>query len=150
MKLGKLLSFEEFVDLSEWAVANGYYRNDPKVFTPGMGWYLPWYFDPSGERERRGEHVMLKQSQKGHLGFLSIHYWNDWADKRPPICVVCPNGETWEIDRKSSNGDGWKVSGEWPNISCTPSIVVPGYHGWLGVNGYPPGTFSPDLEGRSI
>lgn len=80
--------------------------------------------------------------------FLSVHYWRDWSAKRPPICVVCPNGETWEIDRKSSNGDGWKVTGDLPNISCTPSIVVHGYHGHLGSNGAPPGQFTGDIEGR--
>jgi hypothetical protein len=143
MKLTKILSFEEYLELGEWAVANGFYRNDPRVFTPGMAWYMPYYFDPRGEREKRGEHVMFKQSQKGALGFLSVHYWRDWSDKRAPICVVCPNGETWEIDRKSSNGDGWVVTGDFPNITCSPSIIVQGYHGFLRN-----GEFTPDLEGR--
>lgn len=143
MKLTKLLSYEEFDDMNEQAVKNGLYRMDRRVFTPGMGWYQPYYFDPTGERERLGEHVMFKAEHKGKLGFLSIHYWNDWSDKRSPLCVVCPNGEQWEVDRKSSNGDGWKVTGEWPNITCFPSIVVRGYHGWLK-----DGEFSPDIEGR--
>jgi hypothetical protein len=143
MKLTKILSFEEYRELGERAVANGFYRDDPRVFTPGMAWYMPYYFDPTGERENRGEHVMFKQSRKGVLGFLSVHYWRDWSDKRAPMCVVCPNGEPWEIDRKSSNGDGWVVTGDFPNITCAPSIVVQGYHGFLRN-----GEFTPDLEGR--
>ncbi len=74
---------------------------------------------------------------------LSIHYWKDWSHIRPPICVVCPNGEQWEIDRKSSNGTGWTVKGEWPNLTCSPSIVVEGYHGFLK-----DGLFTADTEGR--
>lgn len=65
------------------------------------------------------------------LGLLSEHYWQTWSRVRPPLCVVCPNGAQWEIDRKSSNGSGWVVTGSWPNLNCSPSIVVPGYHGFL-------------------
>jgi hypothetical protein len=86
---------------------------------------------------------MFKLADCGRLGFLSVHYWRDWSDKRPPICVVCPNGEWWEVDRKSSNGEGWIVTGELPTITCSPSIVVDGYHGFLRA-----GEFTPDLEGR--
>lgn len=125
------------------AVARGFYRNDSRIFTPGMVWPQPWCFDPTGERERTGKHVMFKAERKGTLGFLSPHYWRDWSDKRPPLSIVCPNGEVWEIDRKSSNGDGWVVSGEFPNITCSPSIVVNGYHGFLR-----DGEFTADLEGR--
>jgi hypothetical protein len=141
--------------MNEWAVNNGYWRYDPHVFTPGMGWYLPYYYDPFDElaklREsgiRTREEPMITKDRKGELGFLSKFYWRDWADKRPPIAVVCPNGEIWEIDRKSSNGEGWTVSGEWPNLSCSPSIVVEGYHGFLGISGAPPGKFTSDIEGR--
>ncbi|MEJ0047048.1 MAG: hypothetical protein WDN04_13735 [Rhodospirillales bacterium] len=135
MRLTRLLTFEEFAAMSDKAVADGFWRNDPRVFTPGMGWVMPWYWDPTGERERIGKprHDYAGASRRAR--FL--------ADKRPPICIVGPNGETWEIDRKSKNGDGWKVTGEWPNLTCTPSIVVEGYHGIL-TNG----EFGLDLDGR--
>lgn len=125
------------------AIADGLYVNDRRVFTPGMGWTMPWYYDPTGERERQNKHVMIPAAEKGKLGFLSTYYWRDWADIRPPLCIVCPNGETWEADRKASNGEGWEIRGEWPNLTITPSIVVRGYHGFL-TNG----EFTPDLEGR--
>lgn len=142
-KLVGLLTFEEYVAMGEDAVARGFYRNDPRIFTPGMVWPTPWVFDPTGERERCHQHVMVKLADRGRLNYLSPHYWRDWSNKRPPLCVVCPNGEQWEIDRKSSNGDGWVVTGDLLNITCTPSIVVPGYHGFLRG-----GEFTHDLEGR--
>lgn len=139
----RILSSAEHTAMGDDAVARGYYRNDSRIFVPGMAWFMDWYFDPTGERERTGKNVMFKLADRGKLGHLSIHYWRDWSDKRPPICVVCPNGEWWEIDRKSSNGDGWVVTGDLPNITCSPSIVVHGYHGFLRN-----GEFTPDLEGR--
>ncbi|MDB5358828.1 MAG: hypothetical protein JWO51_125 [Rhodospirillales bacterium] len=152
IKVTRIMSSAEHCALGDDAVARGFYRNDRRIFTPGMAWYMDWYWDPTGERERAGKNVMFKEVDRGRIGFLSVHFWRDWADKRPPICVVCPNGECWEIDRKSSNGDGWAVSGDLsgdsPSITCSPSIVVDGYHGFLGCNGAPPGQFTGDLEGR--
>jgi len=145
MRLTTLLSAEEYMKLNEDALSRGFYRDDPRIFTPGMGWLNPWHYDPTGERERAGLHVMHKHADRGKTHFLSVHYWNDWSDIRAPIIVVCPNGEQWEIDRKSSNGNGWVVIGEWPYITCTPSIVVPGYHGFLK-----DGEFTPDLENRGL
>lgn len=155
VKITRVLSFAEYVAMGEEAVAKGWYRNDRRMFTPGMAWSQPFYFDPLGELKQlpRGkgfrEEAMFtcREDDKGDR-FLSVHYWNDWSSKRAPIAVVCPNGEVWEIDRKSSNGDGWKVTGDLPNISCTPSIVVDGYHGYLGSNGAPVGQFTGDIEGR--
>jgi hypothetical protein len=125
MKLTKLLTFAEYKAMADDAVANGMWRNDRRVFLPGMGWYNDWYL-------------------KMEAGFLLPHYKRDWQGKRPPIEVVCPNGDIWCIDRKSSNGDGWQVAGEWPNITCAPSIVAGDYHGYLRN-----GEFTPDLSGKT-
>ncbi len=146
MKLTRLLSVKEFHQMGDDAVARGLYRNDRSVFTPGMGWYQPWYWVPPGWTGCHAGHVMIKERPKDYneSKFLSPHFWRDWADKRPPLCIVGPNGETWEVDRRSSNGDGWSVSGEWPHVTCSPSIVLNGYHGFLR-----DGEFTPDLEGRN-
>lgn len=147
IKITRVLSFNEYEAMQDDAVARGFYRNDRRVFLPGMAWFEPWYWDHDGSwRAAHGgdRHVMFKERpDPNKKSFLSLHFWRDWADKRPPICVVCPNGETWEIDRRSSNGDGWTVTGELPNITCAPSIVVTGYHGFLRN-----GEFTADLEGR--
>jgi hypothetical protein len=126
VKLGRLLTFAEYKALSDDAVARGLYRNDRRIFLPGMGWYNDWYLTM-------------------HEGFLSPHYSRDWKGKRPPIEVVCPNGSVWCIDRMSSNGDGWQVTGEWPSITCAPSIVADDYHGFLR-----DGEFTPDLDGKTF
>ena len=146
MKIDRVLSAAEYCAMADDAVARGFYRNDRRIFLPGMAWSMPWYFDPLNELPGIpgvNRQPMISADRRGSVGFLSVHYWRDWADKRAPVCVVCPNGEWWEIDRKSSNGDGWVVTGELPNITCAPSVVVPGYHGFLKG-----GEFTPDLEGR--
>lgn len=104
---------------------------------------MDWVYDPTGRRQVSGKHVMIYSPDSANRTHLSEHYWRDWSKTRPPVCVVCPNGEHWEIDRRSSNGSGWTVTGTFPLISCHPSIVVPGYHGYLKN-----GIFSNDLEGR--
>ncbi|WP_156967925.1 hypothetical protein [Methylosinus sp. PW1] len=132
IKITRVLTPEEFEEINDDAVKNGFWRNDPRILTPGMAWYQPWYWHPDGSG------CLPRGSE-----FLSDYYWKDWADKRAPICVVCPNGEQWEIDRKSSNGNGWVVVGELPDITVSPSILVNGYHGFLrGVQ------FTADVDGR--
>lgn len=149
-RITRVLTELEYDDMQTYCRNMNYWHSDRRVFVPGLAWYQPWYFDHTGERQRKGQYVMLNRTMDEAKGrsFLSPHYWSDWSTKRDPICVVCPNGEHWEIDRRSSNGDGWTVTGELPDIVVTPSIVVEGYHGWLGCNGAPPGTFSGDIEGR--
>lgn len=129
----EILTFVEYKAMADDAVARGFYRNDRRIFLPGMGWHNEWYLRMHGD-------------------FLSPHYRRDWASKRPPIEVVCPDGNIWCIDRRSSNGDGWTVTGEWPNITCAPSIDCAPmntgdanyYHGYLR-----DGAFTPDLSGKT-
>lgn len=66
-----------------------------------------------------------------YASFASEHFKADWAGKRQPLVVVCPDGTPWCIDTDASNGPGWKVTGEAPKLTARPSILVPGYHGWL-------------------
>jgi len=113
-------------------------------YAPGSMWFCPWYHDPESPEDIGFLEGRLKQAeQNGKNSFLSVHYLRDWARKRPPITVMCPNGREWLIDQVSSNGTGWTVTGEAPLITAMPSIVVPGYHGWLK-----DGIFTDDIEGR--
>lgn len=111
-----------------------------EVAGPCVAWECPWYYDPLDP-----DHT----ERFGKEGFLSKFYWRDWAALRVPISVLCPNGKEWCIDQKSSNGDGWEVkfNGGWEGglFIVTPSIVVPGYHGFLGSNGAQPGYFSDPI-----
>jgi len=108
--------------------------------TPGMMWEMPWLHDPLTD-----EPVVIDSAART---MLSPYYYRDWQLKRAPICVVCPNGAEWIVDQRANNGEGWEVRGEAPTLACSPSIVVPGYHGWLGTNGAQPGYFTDDIEGR--
>ncbi len=138
LALGRFLTEDERIAMGDASVARGGYRNGVEAgFVPGTGWFEPWFYDPQGNRGRR---MMISGPDAPNASFLSPHYWRDWAHIRPPICIVGPNGEEWEIDRKSSNGDGWTVTGEWPNLTCSPSIVLKGYHGFLQN-----GQFTPNL-----
>lgn len=150
IKIHRMLTSEEFTKLNNESKDQGMYSADPRVFTPGTVWQLNWFFDPTGERERTGKTVLLKAkdreeilSGKKQTKLLSMHYWKDWSHIRPPMVIVCPNGRQWEVDRLSRNGSGWKVSGDFPFITCHPSIDLPGYHGVLVA-----GLFGPDINGR--
>jgi hypothetical protein len=98
---------------------------------------VPWM----RQRSRRPSPEDLAKGT--NLGLLSIHYWRDWAGTREPLLVECPTGN-WIIDQTSSNGDGWTVTGTPPLLTARPSILLPGYHGWLT-----DGVLSDDLEGRT-
>lgn len=104
-----------------------------EVVAPCAMWYAFWLFDPSENADRRDR--ALAQIAAGTFdaaeSYLSRFYWQQWSHKRPPISVLCPNGAEWIVDSKSSNGDGWQVMGDAPRITCSPSIAVPGYHGFL-------------------
>jgi hypothetical protein len=113
-----------------------------EVVAPCAMWFAPWLFDPKNPEHELRRFNTMKAIEKGTLNsnYLSIHYWNDWSDKRPPIICLTPNGREWCVDAKSNNGDGWSVTGEPPLITCSPSILVPGYHGFLRE-----GVFTPNM-----
>ncbi len=78
-------------------------------------------------------------------------YVTPWANARnvngwtgDAIQVVLPDGREWCITGPSSNGGGWTVTGTMPAITASPSILVPGYHGFLQN-----GVLTDDLDGRT-
>jgi hypothetical protein len=115
---------------SESTISGSYYEyRNPKtgkinslphlVATPGAMWECPWLVEEREEIIREGG------------SFLSQFFVRDWLGKRYPICVMCPDGSNWIVDQKSSNGDGWTITGEEPKLTAKPSIQTPGYHSWL-------------------
>lgn len=109
---------------------------------PGSMWFEPWYFDPAkpADVERLPALIQERRARPTGPGIhgLSIHYLETWALKRPPICVICPGGGGWEMDMVSSNGTGWTIEGDVPNITANRSIWVGQgkgppreFHGWL-------------------
>lgn len=114
-------------------------------FGYGAAWLCPWYHDPTDPNQLAIIDNKLQQAILAPVGrgFLSEHYWRDWARIRPPLTIILPNGGIWMPDQISSNNRGWQVTGELPTITVHPSINHPGYHGWLK-----DGEFSDDVDGR--
>jgi hypothetical protein len=109
--------------------------HSPDKRKPGAYWFLAAY-GPDGDQ---------RQYFLDHLA--SDEYRRDWAEKRAPIAVCLPGGSWWPIDAKcsGSDGPGWTITGEPPNLTAHPSINAEGsYHGWLQN-----GVLSEDLEGRA-
>lgn len=84
---------------------------------------------------------------------LSDEYRRDWAGKRPPLVVVVPalskaGYRLIPIDEhytRPGETHGWTVTGQPPNVTCSPSINAIGdWHGWLQN-----GVLSDDVEGRT-
>ena len=108
---------------------------------PGDMWYEPQIL------EREDIFEFYKRN------ILSPEYLRDWSDKRPPICICLPDGSWWQIDSRFGEvvdghrkPNGWTVTGQVPNLTATPSILIPGpngYHGWLKE-----GVLTDDIEGR--
>lgn len=129
----------------EWLAANKVtygWASMVDIVGPGAMWETPWYFDPKDpEDQSRREYALAHLDEKNV--YLSKFYWQQWSHIRPPLSVLCPNGVEWCIDACASNGPGWTVTGTAPLVTCSPSISVPGYHGWLKN-----GEFTDDCEGR--
>lgn len=120
-----------------------------EITGPGVMWSAPWLHDPHDPQDKIRREQALRRIATGQACFmLSRFYWLDHSRHRSPLVVICPNGREWCVDQKSSNGEGWRVTGNAPTIEVSPSIDVPGYHGWLGTSGMAPGVFSDDLNKR--
>lgn len=98
-------------------------------------------------QDRRPGMVWFAQAKWADSASMSPNYLRDWKAQRPPLVIALPDGTTWCPDQCPAWGsnvdEGWKVTGDIPNISAHPSIGKPGYHGWLR-----DGVLSDDLEGR--
>ncbi|HET7559244.1 MAG TPA: hypothetical protein VFK80_04730 [Limnochordia bacterium] len=90
----------------------------------------------------------------GEATRLSAQYERDWQGNRRPLFVMLPSGIATCVDWayfgrfETPDRQGWTVSGEPPNITVHPSILINpdspnGYHGWLR-----DGILSDDIDGR--
>jgi hypothetical protein len=129
-------------------------RDDPRwptccacgyAFAEGDSWQLhidPLYLDVATGRE-----YTLREAPPGAMWDACwLRAVNRFRERSPDGAVLMlrlPDGYEWCIDGPSSNGPGWERSGTPPQITARPSILSPGYHGWLDH-----GVLSDDLEGR--
>lgn len=104
------------------------------LFEPGDAWQI---FDQQIYRAADGREMILRDAPagamwfvdyEGHFDFDSVHHKARGGG--PHLHVRTPGGD-WDIDSKSSNGDGWQRSGEPPVVTAHPSIICGTYHGWL-------------------
>jgi hypothetical protein len=70
---------------------------------------------------------------------------NHANDPKGPLIVRLPGNYDWNTDGPDKKGGYWTREGMPPKVTVTPSIAVPGYHGYL-TNG----VLTNDLEGRTI
>jgi hypothetical protein len=79
---------------------------------------------PSNDVDRRAE-------------YNGVSAWPDRYRNAPAYHVALPTGQTWCPWMKAFSaeqgyhGNGWEVSGPPEKLTCTPSIQVKGWHGWL-------------------
>lgn len=134
---------------------NDWPRDDPRwpthcacgyAFAADDEWQLfrdPIYVAPDGS-----EHVIHGKVAPGLMvDAFWLHAASQYAGRSPDgrvLMLYLPDGYSWIIDGPSSNGDGWQRTGPPPLITARPSILSPGYHGWLT-----DGVLSDDLDGRS-
>lgn len=108
----------------------------PGEAKPGDMWFCPWYL----------ENIDAESLKT----ILSPQYISETMAKRAPICVALPGGAQWIVDGLPYDeqfnpkiDSGWKVSGEAPNLTASPSIKTSSYHGYLR-----DGVLTDDLDGR--
>jgi hypothetical protein len=138
-----VLAFPGYQDIKpgEWPIELK--ELNASFIPPGSLWEMPWIFDPEADASKLKARIKASQAAD-YDGYLSAGYYQTHASYRPPLCVKLPNHSDWVVDSKSSNGPGWLVTHTPPlysDLTCAPSILVPGYHGFL-TNG----EFTPDVE----
>ena len=89
---------------------------DHRTLPPGAMYWATWYSEAADE-------IFISKYHRERGG-------------GPHLMVNTPGG-IWDVDIKSSNGDGWERTGEPPDVTATPSILIHNndgsarYHGWL-------------------
>jgi len=116
--------------------ADGVPRDDPRwpqacacgyVFEPADEWQH--HIERKWRRTDTGALFVLRDAEPGAM-------WNAawWPDKGPDgrcIAVRLPDGMDWLVDGPASSGGRWTRAGTVPRLTVRPSILTPGYHGFL-------------------
>jgi hypothetical protein len=104
----------------------------PFVDTDHWQVFTDWLFKNS----ETGELHELRKLPPGAM--YHTHWYDD--DMRGPdglaLTVMLPDRTPWCIDGYAHNNGvrtphGWTRTGTPPNVSVSPSILTPNYHGWL-------------------
>lgn len=92
-------------------------------------------------RSDTGDRVTLSAAPPGAMWFADwLDGIKEYTDRSPDgrILILRTPGGEWNIDAKSSNGNGWTRTGTPPKVTANPSILCGQkpdgswtYHGWL-------------------
>lgn len=92
-------------------------------------------FERYYRRADTGALILLREPPAGAMWDA---YWMGEGFRGPDgksLTVVLPDGTPWNVDGPSRNngvlGPGWKRTGAVPKVTARPSILTPGYHGFL-------------------
>lgn len=83
-------------------------------------------------RAEDGREFTLAEAPVGAM--WDATWMRGWAKNSPDgraLTVHLPDGSDWCIDGPTSSGGRWLRTGEPPKVTASPSILTPGYHGWL-------------------
>lgn len=99
------------------------------VFVDGDEWQIGT--DPIYRREDTGQEGPLSEFPPGALweGFWLQDFHK--GDDGKCWVVKLPDGVAWAIDGLSRDGKPWTRTGTAPKLTARPSILTPGYHGFL-------------------
>lgn len=89
-------------------------------------------------RQDTGEETTLRDAPPGAM-WDATWFRKQWVGPDGIHLVVKTPGGEWYVDGPSHNSrgeghrpQGWARTGALPNVTATPSILIPGkYHGWL-------------------
>ena len=89
----------------------------------------PIFVAEDGRRAWTSQAYMRKPTP----GAMFDTYWRPELRKEDglAISVICPDGSVWCIDDEATSGGFWTREGTPPNLTVSPSIQTPGYHGHL-------------------
>lgn len=102
------------------------------VFADSDRWQL--FREALYRRSETGELAVLRAAPVGAM--WNAHWYarlgeNYVGPDGRSLVVMTPGGE-WGIDLPSTNGGRWTRTGEPPNVTANPSILIgTRYHGWL-------------------
>lgn len=115
---------------------------------PGLAYEAWWLFQPAAAHNAEIRDAQRAAAEDGRpTQAFSPEYWLHWSDKRPPLCVILPNGEEYILDQALADGTGHKITGwkqdDGSSLTASGEIVTRGYRGRLKG-----GFLSDDLDGR--
>jgi hypothetical protein len=99
-------------------------------FKPDDEWQL--FREVVYVRKDTGAEMTNRNCPPGAM-YDAVWYPEKGPDGRAIIVALPPDGgdDWWHVDGYAKGGGKWTRTGEPPNISVTPSILTPRYHGFL-------------------